>query len=219
MAAKRGIAGGIAVLGLAVLSGCGGSNVSGDWRCPMPSGSSCAPTSEVDPYAPGARSQGDGTHSAVTDPKPAPVDPKPALAAPGPEASATTGGNQSPTVFEKIGGFLAAVWQGRPEAKAGSGDAAAAGSGKVAGGAGAVPAGPVKVERQALPAPGGPTKLVVAMPAPSASVVVAPVAAKVVRRPEETARIWIAPYQDAAGYLHEGEYVHIVVRPGRWEKL
>lgn len=42
-------------------------------------------------------------------------------------------------------------------------------------------------------------------------------APKVYRRPELTARIWIAPYTDVAGSFHEGEFIHTVVRPATWE--
>ena len=34
---------------------------------------------------------------------------------------------------------------------------------------------------------------------------------------EEHLRVWIAPYQDAQGNLHEGSIVHTVLKPGCWQ--
>jgi conjugal transfer pilus assembly protein TraV len=34
---------------------------------------------------------------------------------------------------------------------------------------------------------------------------------------EEHLRVWIAPYQDAQGNLHEGSIVHTVLKPGSWQ--
>jgi conjugal transfer pilus assembly protein TraV len=34
---------------------------------------------------------------------------------------------------------------------------------------------------------------------------------------EEHLRVWIAPYQDTQGNLHEGSIVHTVLRPGSWQ--
>lgn len=36
------------------------------------------------------------------------------------------------------------------------------------------------------------------------------------RLPEKTMRIWIAPYIDAQGHLHEGSYVHTIIQPCDW---
>jgi conjugal transfer pilus assembly protein TraV len=34
---------------------------------------------------------------------------------------------------------------------------------------------------------------------------------------EEHLRVWIAPYQDTHGNLHEGSIVHTVLKPGSWQ--
>lgn len=34
---------------------------------------------------------------------------------------------------------------------------------------------------------------------------------------EEHLRVWIAPFQDEQGNLHEGSVVHTVIRPGYWQ--
>ena len=34
---------------------------------------------------------------------------------------------------------------------------------------------------------------------------------------EEHLKVWIAPYQDAQGNLHEGSIVHTVLKPGSWQ--
>lgn len=36
------------------------------------------------------------------------------------------------------------------------------------------------------------------------------------RIPEKTARLWIAPYRDGNEILHEGTYVHFVIREAAW---
>lgn len=36
---------------------------------------------------------------------------------------------------------------------------------------------------------------------------------------EEHLRVWIAPFQDAQGNLHEGSIVHTVLKPGSWRVL
>lgn len=36
------------------------------------------------------------------------------------------------------------------------------------------------------------------------------------RMPEEYLRVWVAPYQDQQGNLHEGSMVHTVLKPGHW---
>jgi hypothetical protein len=37
------------------------------------------------------------------------------------------------------------------------------------------------------------------------------------RVPEEHLRVWIAPFQDEYGNLHEGSLVHTVFKPGHWQ--
>ena len=37
------------------------------------------------------------------------------------------------------------------------------------------------------------------------------------RHPEKHRRVWIAPFQDARGNLHEGSVVHTVIRQGYWQ--
>lgn len=37
------------------------------------------------------------------------------------------------------------------------------------------------------------------------------------RQPEKHRRVWIAPFQDARGNLHEGAIVHTLLRPGYWQ--
>jgi conjugal transfer pilus assembly protein TraV len=37
------------------------------------------------------------------------------------------------------------------------------------------------------------------------------------RMPEEYVRVWVAPYQDSQGNLHEGSVIHTVLKPGRWQ--
>lgn len=34
---------------------------------------------------------------------------------------------------------------------------------------------------------------------------------------EELLRVWVSPYQDAHGNLHEGSLIHIILKPGYWE--
>lgn len=34
---------------------------------------------------------------------------------------------------------------------------------------------------------------------------------------EEHLRVWVAPFQDDQGNLHEGSVVHTVIRPGYWQ--
>jgi conjugal transfer pilus assembly protein TraV len=34
---------------------------------------------------------------------------------------------------------------------------------------------------------------------------------------EESLRVWIAPFQDEQGNLHEGSVIHTVIRPGYWQ--
>lgn len=36
------------------------------------------------------------------------------------------------------------------------------------------------------------------------------------RRPEQTLRVWMAPYQDKAGDFHEESVIHTVVQSGQW---
>lgn len=44
----------------------------------------------------------------------------------------------------------------------------------------------------------------------------APYASAQYRIPEVTGRLWVAPYLDDGEILHEGTYVHFVVREARW---
>ena len=37
------------------------------------------------------------------------------------------------------------------------------------------------------------------------------------RAQEDPLRVWIAPFQDEQGNLHEGSVVHTVIRPGYWQ--
>lgn len=37
------------------------------------------------------------------------------------------------------------------------------------------------------------------------------------RIPEERLRVWIAPFQDDSGNLHEGSVIHTVLQPGYWQ--
>lgn len=37
------------------------------------------------------------------------------------------------------------------------------------------------------------------------------------RQPEKHRRVWIAPFQDARGNLHEGSIVHTLIRSGYWQ--
>ena len=39
---------------------------------------------------------------------------------------------------------------------------------------------------------------------------------KVMRRPEEHIRVWVAPYQDGSGNFHEGSVVHTLLNHGTW---
>jgi conjugal transfer pilus assembly protein TraV len=39
------------------------------------------------------------------------------------------------------------------------------------------------------------------------------------RIPEEYLRVWIAPFQDQQGNLHEGSIIHTVLKPGYWKML
>lgn len=39
---------------------------------------------------------------------------------------------------------------------------------------------------------------------------------KVMRRPEEHIRVWVAPFQDAVGNFHEGSVVHTLLNHGTW---
>lgn len=41
--------------------------------------------------------------------------------------------------------------------------------------------------------------------------------ATVQRKPEEYLRVWIAPFQDEYGNLHEGSVIHTVLKPGYWQ--
>lgn len=41
--------------------------------------------------------------------------------------------------------------------------------------------------------------------------------ATVQRIPEEYLRVWIAPFQDEYGNLHEGSVIHTVLKPGYWQ--
>lgn len=40
--------------------------------------------------------------------------------------------------------------------------------------------------------------------------------AKVMRRPEEHIRVWVAPFQDVTGNFHEGSVVHTLLHHGTW---
>jgi len=37
------------------------------------------------------------------------------------------------------------------------------------------------------------------------------------RMPEEYLRVWVAPFQDHQGNLHEGSVIHTVLKPGYWQ--
>lgn len=37
------------------------------------------------------------------------------------------------------------------------------------------------------------------------------------RVPEEHLRVWVAPFQDDQGNLHEGSVIHTVLKPGHWQ--
>lgn len=37
------------------------------------------------------------------------------------------------------------------------------------------------------------------------------------RQPEKHRRVWIAPFQDSRGNLHEGAFVHTLLRSGYWQ--
>jgi len=39
---------------------------------------------------------------------------------------------------------------------------------------------------------------------------------KVMRRPEEHIRVWVAPFQDESGNFHEGSVVHTLLNHGTW---
>jgi conjugal transfer pilus assembly protein TraV len=39
------------------------------------------------------------------------------------------------------------------------------------------------------------------------------------RMPEEYLRVWIAPFQDNQGNLHEGSVIHTIVKPGCWKMM
>ena len=38
----------------------------------------------------------------------------------------------------------------------------------------------------------------------------------IIRLPEESLKVWIAPYEDTRGHFHEASVVHMVVKPGKW---
>ena len=44
-----------------------------------------------------------------------------------------------------------------------------------------------------------------------------PLSEGVQRIREDHVRVWVAPYQDAAGNYHEGSVIHTVLRPGYWQ--
>ena len=39
------------------------------------------------------------------------------------------------------------------------------------------------------------------------------------RMPEDYLRVWIAPFQDQQGNLHEGSVIHTVLKPGYWKMM
>lgn len=39
---------------------------------------------------------------------------------------------------------------------------------------------------------------------------------KVIRKPEEHMRVWVAPHQDGSGNFHEGSVVHTLLNQGTW---
>lgn len=39
------------------------------------------------------------------------------------------------------------------------------------------------------------------------------------RMPEEYLQVWVAPFQDQQGNLHEGSVIHTVLKPGYWKML
>ena len=43
-----------------------------------------------------------------------------------------------------------------------------------------------------------------------------PYTAAAYRTPEVVGTLWIAPYLDGDGLLHESRFVHFVIQPGRW---
>lgn len=42
---------------------------------------------------------------------------------------------------------------------------------------------------------------------------------QIVRAPEKTLEVWMAPFQDKAGNLYQETTVHTVVRPGYWKEV
>ena len=53
-------------------------------------------------------------------------------------------------------------------------------------------------------------------PAPDASAVATAPTPAALRSPARVMRLWIAPWEDADGDLHDASFVHVVVDTGRW---
>ncbi len=68
---------------------------------------------------------------------------------------------------------------------------------------------PAPVTTAAAAAPGAATRL-------SPAAFNAPSTGTPLRTPERLLRIWLAPFQDADGDLHDQRYVYVTVTPGQW---
>lgn len=42
---------------------------------------------------------------------------------------------------------------------------------------------------------------------------------QIIREPEKTLEVWMAPFQDNAGNLYQETTVHTVVKPGYWKEI
>ncbi|MBF2735045.1 MAG: TraV family lipoprotein [Betaproteobacteria bacterium AqS2] len=45
----------------------------------------------------------------------------------------------------------------------------------------------------------------------------APPSSRLALRPARLLRVWVAPWQDAGGDLHDQQYLYLVLEPARWE--
>ena len=100
----------LAGLGLLALGGCTstGTNVEGDWQCPMPGGAQCAPIEKVDPYVngggPAAKASPDGDALPAPALTPGKAGPAPGVARAAPMRLGPTraGGDPVPVAVQPL---------------------------------------------------------------------------------------------------------------------
>ena len=188
-----------ALIGALALGGCSPAHIGESWQCPLAEGGSCDSVAAADPAVPGAGAAG---KILLAEPLWRQRAGQPGSPAPSPCEADCSGG------FDPLGWFARLFGGGGEDESTAAAPASPAAS---------PPAGPKSPAAEADPARRVERETVApasaALPAEPGS---AGPGAEGLRTGEVVARIWIAPFVDAAGIYREASYVRIVLEPAGW---